>query len=995
MRTAFSFSLSLCGLALSLAAVELRPTAGRTLVHVTAPQEIPAARPSGTVCLKFVCRGPVSVNTRLRFFDAEGRRVKTSFLWPSLKMPPRAEWGRDNVHMMPLGRASLPPEAKTVAVELSLSHQPEGGPEPPLFDLRAAAVDWALAPRGVKTANWFTRGEDVVFKGILPPGKTGLRARVRDAEGAALFCGDVAGATWRWRPPDVGFYTVRFAWLDAAGGEEPVVESFAACSHRSEGNLITRARFAVFPRAEQAFCVSPAPARRPDEAPPMFGFNVGTKVSQDLGEDVPFELVRLLGMSAFIRYHWFAWHEIEKAGRGRYDWSSVDAAFARAARAGYGFDRILVNAFGTPAWLTTAPEGTTAAQRPYFYAPKDMAPFHDFAKAFCARYPAMRYFELWNEPHLPGYSIFWQKSSPEQFVELLRAGYTGAKAANPDVTVVMGGVGMRYLPFYEPFVKLGGVQWFDQLDTHCGYDMSAFRAVERRYGVPQKPYWEGEWHTVLYNCSTPEIPSEELCAYRMLTNMADLMHEGNTRITGFGMCCGDHTPETAPFFAREEGIHQVMGLFRSRPYLEPRLAALALRTATDCFAGDIARRGAWAFAEDGSQRLCAFSSAAGTMAFAWSANPRQKTGAWDADFAAAVRGRRILDWTGRAVACAEMKPLRVYFVLDPDLAAAARGAPLEKLDYSAYNYKAPTTVQRGVYAPAPVWTPVTNAAALATLAAQFAADLTASNLTLRVRTGAAERATSLTCAIDVTGKGLLEDVVELRATRDGTLVKLRTPALMGDIPPEFSPANVPLTKSAAACAADGAGECWTVRLAMSDLYPFIHAPGRAVRLALRVAGEKGGVAGWGAGWDRIKKPADFGRLVPSGGGRVLADQQAVSCVFGDATLSTGAVARVRATAATRAAGFSLRASFVPGSTVRLSCEMRGVGRVEAAAWARDVQGRSCGRHNAGSLPLGNGWKPFTAVWTMPREASAGDFKVFSWRNGEAAFEVRGLRLVNE
>ncbi len=104
---------------------------------------------------------------------------------------------------------------------------------------------------------------------------------------------------------------------------------------------------------------------------------------------------------------------------------------------------------------------------------------------------------------------------------------------------------------------------------------------------------------------------------------------------------------------------------------------------------------------------------------------------------------------------------------------------------------------------------------------------------------------------------------------------------------------------------------------------------------------------------------------------------------------------LRATAATRAAGFSLRASFVPGSTVRLSCELRGVGRVEAAAWARDAQGRSCGRHNAGSLSLENGWKPFTAVWTMPREASAGDFKVFSWRNGEAAFEVRGLRLVNE
>lgn len=36
----------------------------------------------------------------------------------------------------------------------------------------------------------------------------------------------------------------------------------------------------------------------------------------------------------------------------------------------------------------------------------------------------------------------------------------------------------------------------------CGLALS-LAAVERRYGVPQKLYWEGEWHTVLYNCSTP------------------------------------------------------------------------------------------------------------------------------------------------------------------------------------------------------------------------------------------------------------------------------------------------------------------------------------------------------------------------------------------------------------------------------------------------------------------------------------------------------------
>ena len=39
----------------------------------------------------------------------------------------------------------------------------------------------------------------------------------------------------------------------------------------------------------------------------------------------------------------------------------------------------------------------------------------------------------------------------------------------------------------------------------CGLALS-LAAVEWRYGVPQKPYWEGEWHTVLYNCSTPYNP---------------------------------------------------------------------------------------------------------------------------------------------------------------------------------------------------------------------------------------------------------------------------------------------------------------------------------------------------------------------------------------------------------------------------------------------------------------------------------------------------------
>lgn len=979
-------------------AVVLDPrTAGRGILrHVTEPQAIPASRPSGMVRLDFVCGGPVSVNTRLLFFDVAGTRISEAFMWPSLKMPTREEWGRPNVHAMALGAGRIPDAAKTVSVELSLTHEAAEGNEAPLFDLQSARLVWNTAPRGVKTANWFTWGEDVVFRGELPEGKKGLRVAVRDAEGEEVFRGDISGAEWRWRPPQVGFYTAAFSWLDEAGNAEPVVETYASCAHRTKGKTPIRTKFAEFPRSEQAFCVSPTPARTVDHAPPMFGFNVAPQLSQDLDEQAPFELIQLLGMNAFIRYHWFRWHEIERKGRGKYDWSSVDEALDRARKAGYGLDRILVNAFGTPAWLTTAPKDLPAQRRPHLYAPKDMAPFHDFVKAFCTRYPEMKYLELWNEPHLPGYSIFWQKSSPEQFVELLKAGYTGAKEANPEITVLMGGVGMRYLPFYEQFVRLGGVDWYDQMDTHCGYDMRPFRAAERKAGVASKPYWEGEWHTVLYNCSAPEIPSEETCAYRMLTNMADLMHEGNTRVTGFGLCCGDHTPESARFFAGVEGIHQVSGLFRSRPYLEPRLAALALRTATDRFVGTIERRGAWAFAEDGSQRICAFASEAGTMAFAWGANPWMKTGDWAEGFAAVAAGRRILDWTGRPVSLAQMRPMRVYFILDPDLTAAARGVKLDHLDYTAYNFKAPKSLVRGGYAPlaSPAWNVLTNGLAAAALQARFAADLQPEALDLLVQTRGTETAREVTFALDVVGKGRLDDVVEFKATREGTILKPRTPVLMGDIPPEFSPANVPLTKSTVSVQGERNTETWRIHVAMSDLYPFIHARGRALRLVVKVVGATGDVT-WGAGWSVLKKPADFGILTPTGRGRVLAEQSAVTHVFGLAKVTPGTPARVVATSAEKGSGFTVTAKPVPGSTVRATMKVRGRGRIEAAAWPRNDRKRGLGRLNAGHIPLAADWKTFEVFWTLPADAVSADFSFFGWRDATLDFEVADFKLINE
>lgn len=977
-----------------LATLDPREAGGRS--WTSAAVALPARRGPLDVRLRFVCRGPVEVNGRLVFADASGRAVGEQFLWPSLKVVPRAEWGRANTHAVTVQARQIPAAAKTAALRISLAHRPAAGAEAPLFEVTDAEILGASMPLGTAFANWFTAGEDVVFSAPLPAGGTGVRGVVVDSAGREVFRADAAGDTWRWPHPPIGFYTVRFAWLDATGAARPCAGAgVRACGHIVEGDVIYRDGYVEFPRAEQNFVVCATAPRAVEDCPPMFGFNVAS-----LGVDTAaFAQIRLLGMHAFIRYHHFQWDAIERKGRGQYDWTAVDTAFAQARQAGYGFDRILVNTFGTPLWLTSAANTNTADRmhHPRYHAPRDLAPWHDFVKAFCARYPEMRYLELWNEPHLPGYSIFWQKASPAQFVELLKAGYLGAKEANPRVTVLMGGVGMRYQPFYEEFVKLGGVRWFDQLDTHCGYNMQHFRDTETRHGAEHKPYWEGEWHTVLYNCGDPNPPDEETCAYRMLTNMADLIHEGNRRVTGFGLNCGEHVPETASFYGRKTGIHQVSGLFRSRPFLEPRLAALALRTATDRFRGDIRRRGAWAFGEDGAQRVCAFESDAGCVAFAWNENPKGRVGGWTPEFAAVARGRKILDWEGRETTLAAMGPRRVYFVLEPDLAAAARGVALAHLDYTSYNYKPPRSLDRGSYGVADV------AARLPLrpmgekpLAADFAAALDASALTLDVRMakGVAE---VLRVAVDVEGHGLLDDVVEFEVRGDGRIVKPRTPQLKGDIPTEFSPANVPLTRSRLVRAQEKDGERWRASFAMGDLYPFVHAPGRMVRLIVRLEGGAGADpvrAQWGDGWGRIKKPELFGSLRPSGGGRVLATQGDIRRAFGEGEVVPGDVARVRATGGRKGAGFTIHVRVEPGSTLRARGRVRGQATVLPSVWASAGR-RGAGRINAPRVSAGAEWTDFDVSWDLPPTADVADVVFFTWRDPGAAFEVREFRLVDE
>jgi len=843
-------------------------------------------------------------------------------------------------------------------------------------------------------ANWYVLGETVVFTNGLPMGTT-VEGVVCDTSGAERHRSAAKDGVWTWKPDERGFYTVRFETIAADGTRTPVTMlhrarnwNFTVKPHRLEVlGEYTRDRFAV--------AVSPSPARAPAEAPPKFGFNVSAHDAKPDVHAVQFAIVRLLGMSSFVRYHYFRWDAIEPAERGVRDWSRVDASFADAAKAGYGLDRILVNIYGTPEWLSTGPEVVEAGwhNRRALYPPKDMEPLRDFTKAFCERYPGIRYFEIWNEPHLDGFSVFWKKGTPKQFVDLLKAGYEGVKAADPSIVVVMGGIGMRYLPFYEEFVRLGGVKWYDMMDTHCGYDMRPFRATETRYGAESKPYWEGEWHTVLYNCSNPEPPSEEECAFKMLVNFADLIHTVPGRVTGFGLMCGDKTPETAKWYAKVGGIQQVSGLFRSAPMLEPRFAAYALRCATDLFAGDVKSLGAWRYGDDGSYRAALFSSAAGKVAFVWNGNERIKPGYLPPELLKAAKGARMLDWEGRPVLTESFRPRRMYYILEPDAEALAKGDPLEILDYSTYNFKGykDEKLAFGIYGK-----PESAKIPLGKAGACFRTDLGPDGVELEVFTPGTERPKSVRFAIDAACKGAIQDVLEFLAEPDRPLTKTRTPELNGDIPYDYSPANVPLTRSNSILTREADGWRWRIKVWRGDLYPFACTKGAKLKLAL-VVDTADGVMKWGEGLGKIREPYRFGTLVPTGGGRTLATTGDFTNPFGDSRIKqeNGGFS-VEATSGTKAAGSKVDVEVVPGSGITFTMKLRGNVPVFVAAWASGGKGTKSERVDAGSYsPKADSWQEFSGRIQVPLHANRAGFCIFSWRKPEARWEVKDFKLVND
>ena len=203
------------------------------------------------------------------------------------------------------------------------------------------------------------------------------------------------------------------------------------------------------------------------------------------------------------------WCSIEPERRkGISDWyvDNLDSAVDGARDRGM---QVLMTLWCTPRWASSASgdEYVTRAA-----PPRDLDEYRRIAQ-WSAHHWAGRVaaWEIWNEPDLPAFF----GGDVDGYAELLKAGYAGIKAGDPEADVVLGAPVPNDVHWLRSLYKAGAADHFDVMATHP-YSVPGNRppemddgtfaglpsvdAVKRlmgRYGDDDKPIWFTEfgWST--------------------------------------------------------------------------------------------------------------------------------------------------------------------------------------------------------------------------------------------------------------------------------------------------------------------------------------------------------------------------------------------------------------------------------------------------------------------------------------------------------------------
>ena len=181
------------------------------------------------------------------------------------------------------------------------------------------------------------------------------------------------------------------------------------------------------------------------------------------------------------------WNQVEPAP-GVYDQPQLtdyEALFAALPR-GTKVDAVLV---GTPAWAG----GTTTAT-----PPANDQTFAAFANVLANTFgQSVAAYEIWNEEDGNG----WWTGTPAQYATLLKAAYPAIKSANPNATVILGGLAANDYPYLQLLYQAGIANSFDAVGVHTDDACSLTSPYRFAYnpGSNQMNRWSFLGFTTVHN----------------------------------------------------------------------------------------------------------------------------------------------------------------------------------------------------------------------------------------------------------------------------------------------------------------------------------------------------------------------------------------------------------------------------------------------------------------------------------------------------------------
>jgi hypothetical protein len=251
---------------------------------------------------------------------------------------------------------------------------------------------------------------------------------------------------------------------------------------------------------------------------------------------------------------------------------------------------------------------------------------------------------------------------------------------------------------------------------------------------------------------------------------------------------------------------------------------------------------------------------------------------------------------------------------------------------------------------------------------------------------------SVQFALDAVGQGYPDDRIEFAAGPRGVIYKTFTPQLKGDLPADYSDANVPLAKSTVKVTRNGTTTTYDIHISEGDLFPFICKKNIPLRFSLLVNNNDGkgrdGYLKWADGIGNVKAPAQYGDLTLGADTARRSIQEHLKYKFQDAEVTSGEIATIKSLDNKLGAGIEAhKIPFTPGVRYRLSFEARGTGNLSAM-----IYGKVLKRTDFPVTELTDEWQTVSREVLVPADESALNVIIFFWKQLNANAEIRNLTI---